>query len=97
MWCITLNVNTKKELMVDTSLLKTQINKSGFRTSYIAKSLDITKQAFYNKLNNRTDFTVDQAFKIKRILNLDSTTFRNIFFAKDIALNVIKGEALDEI
>ncbi len=90
MCCITLNVIKKKEFMANTSLLKSKINESGLRTSYIAKSLNITKQAFYNKINNRSDFTVEQAFKLQKLLKLDTTTFRSVFFADDITFNAIK-------
>lgn len=79
--------------MVNTSLLKAKIKESGLRTSYISESLKITKQAFYNKLNNRTDFTADQAFTIKKLLGLDSYTFKAIFFAHDITFDVIDGSA----
>lgn len=81
--------------MINTSLLKSKLNESGLKTSYIAKSLNITKQSFYNKLNNRNDFTVEQAFKIQDLLGLDSSDLRNIFFADNITFNVIK-EASDE-
>ena len=70
--------------MTDTEKLKKTIEEKGIRISFIVDKLGISPQAFYRKLQDRTDFKAGQMFTIVDILNLTDEEAREIFFAPDV-------------
>lgn len=68
--------------MTDTLELEIAIKKSGFTKRKLAEKLGISLQAFYNKLNNETEFKVSEIIKICKLLNLSNKSKEKIFFAK---------------
>lgn len=56
--------------MARLEVLKEKIEKSGFRIAYLAELCSLSKQAFYNKLNGKFDFTAEEVGILKRALNL---------------------------
>lgn len=74
--------------MINTKALKTQIKDSGLRMGFIASKLGISKQCLYNKLNNQSDFSVEQAFRLRELMDLDDLSMRNIFFSDGVTSSV---------
>lgn len=74
--------------MINTKELKTHIKDSGLRMGFIASKLGISKQCLYNKLNNQSEFSVEQAFRLRELMNLDDLSMRNIFFSECITSDV---------
>lgn len=68
--------------MTNTEKLKTVINKSGFKIGFISENLGITREAFYRKMKNETEFKASEIVALKRILNL-SDAQRNEIFLND--------------
>ena len=67
--------------MIDTELLQEKLNKSSFRMTFVAKELGITYQALLNKLNNKSQFKVDEAKTLGILLHLTGAEVDRIFFA----------------
>lgn len=70
--------------MINSSLLKKQIARTGLKYSFIANQLTISTQSFYNKLNNLTEFTIGQVFVLTQLLDLDEKAVKDIFFTNNI-------------
>lgn len=56
--------------MCNTIALKTYIYMSEFTVSELCRSLKISRQTFYNHLNNKTDWRPYQVKKLKDLLDL---------------------------
>lgn len=67
--------------MVDTKKLNNLIKDAGLRKDYIANALHITKQSLSNKINNKTEFKMDEISVIREMLHLDSDMMVEVFFA----------------
>lgn len=65
--------------MANIDLLKELIGRSGVSFTNIAKALDITYVALNNKLKGKYKFTLDEALKLKKILNLTQSEWNAIF------------------
>ena len=68
--------------MTDTKMLKKKISDSGISITHIAKKIGITREGFYKKLNNETEFKASEICIIKQILNLSIEERDEIFFCK---------------
>lgn len=68
--------------MTNTEKLKTVINESGFKIGFISENLGITREAFYRKMKNETEFKASEIVALKRILKL-SDAQRNEIFLND--------------
>ena len=68
-------------MMVDTKKLNNLIKDAGLRKDSIANALRITKQSLSNKINNRTEFKMDEVSVIREMLHLDSDMMVTVFFA----------------
>lgn len=68
--------------MTNTEALSEEISNSGITITAIAKKLGITREGFYKKLNNETEFKASEISAMQRILNLSNKRRDDIFFAK---------------
>lgn len=66
---------TNKELLTD------EIAKSGLKITFIASKLGITREGFYKKINNETEFKASEVARLQEILNLSNRKRDEIFFA----------------
>lgn len=62
--------------------LKDVIIEKGFRISWIANQLNITRYTLYNKINGVTEFTASEIAKLTEILHLSNLEVNSIFFKK---------------
>ena len=67
--------------MTTTELLQEKLNNSGYKMTFVAKELGITYQALLNKLNNKSQFKVDEAKTLGILLHLTGAEVDRIFFA----------------
>lgn len=67
--------------MTNTSLLEDQIEKSGYKKSFIAKQIGISAYALAMKINNESEFKANEINVLSRLLNIDVQTRDAIFFA----------------
>lgn len=72
--------------MTNTEALSEEISNSGITITAIAKKLGITREGFYKKLNNETEFKASEISAMQRILNLSNKKRDDIFFAKEVEL-----------
>lgn len=72
--------------MTDTTVLSEEIAESGITITAIAKKLGITREGFYKKLNNETEFKASEISALQGILNLSNKKRDDIFFAKKVEL-----------
>ncbi|ENZ13805.1 hypothetical protein [Enterocloster clostridioformis] len=70
--------------MTNSNALKKRISESGISISFIAKKVGITREAFYNKMNNETEFKASEISCLKEILGLSSEERDAIFFANEV-------------
>ena len=70
--------------MTNTEVLSKEISNSGITITAIAKKLGITREGFYKKLNNETEFKASEISAMQRILNLYNKKRDDIFFAKEV-------------
>ena len=69
--------------MTNTELLQEKLNNSGYKMTFVAKELGITYQALLNKLNNKSQFKVDEAKTLGILLHLTGAEVDRIFFMYD--------------
>lgn len=60
-------------------LLREFIERSGISLTNIAKQLNITYVALNNKLKGKYAFTLDEALKLKKILDLTQSEWNAVF------------------
>lgn len=69
--------------MTNTELLKQVINESGLKISSIAEKMDISRDALYRKINNKTAFNQYEIDDLCKVLGISSLKKKDeIFFAK---------------
>lgn len=61
--------------------LKGKIIEKGFNVEQVAERIGMDKATFYRKLNNFEKFTVGDALKIKKALELSDTEAYDIFLS----------------
>lgn len=66
--------------MIKTIILKEIIKESGYKLSYIASKLGISRYSLSNKINNVTEFTQSEIVKISKLLKINTDDISNIFF-----------------
>lgn len=59
-------------------LLNEYIKKSGYKLGYIASQLGITYVALHNKLCKKHEFTLNEAMKLKNLLNISDEDWNQI-------------------
>ena len=65
--------------MGNMALLREFIERTGISLTNLAKRLGITYIALNNKLKGKFAFTLEEALKIKRILNLTQNEWNAVF------------------
>lgn len=60
--------------------LKQAIKASGYRMDFIAKTLGLSYQGFYNKVNSETEFRISEIKALCSLLKLDTEKMYSIFF-----------------
>lgn len=71
--------------MTNTKELEKIINNSGLKKNYIAKELQISRQALRNKCENKSEFTATEICILCSLLNITSLKDKErIFFAADV-------------
>lgn len=71
--------------MTNTKELERIISESGLKKSYIAKALNLSRQGFKNKCENKSQFTSMQISQLCEMLNITKLTDKErIFFAKSV-------------
>ena len=72
--------------MTDSKKLSDEITDSGMTITAIAKKISITREGFYKKLNNETEFKASEISALQKILRLSNRKRDEIFFAKEVEL-----------
>ena len=68
--------------MTDTEQLNALIGRSGYKKSWIAQQLGLSRYGFTLKLNNKNQFNAYEIQKLCEILKITDLTVKdNIFFA----------------
>lgn len=70
--------------MTNTLELEIQMLKAGISKRDLAKALNISEMALFNKLRNVTEFKASEIVKISELLNLTSDVRDAIFFAQNV-------------
>lgn len=68
--------------MTDSEALSKAIENSGLKLTFIANKLELSREGFYKKLNNQTEFKASEIVKLQDILNLSNKERDKIFFYK---------------
>lgn len=71
--------------MTDSCLLNYKIKESGFRFSFIAEKMNISRTSLYNKVNGKTEFYASEIQSLSEILKLDLDEKEKIFFKNKVA------------
>ena len=72
--------------MTDSKKLSDEITDSGITITAIANKIGITREGFYKKLNNETEFKASAISTLQKILRLSNKKRDEIFFAKEVEL-----------
>jgi len=67
----------RSDKMVVKNRLKDILDERGLKQNWLAEQVGITKQTMSNLVKNRYTTSIDIAFKISRVLNVD---FKDIFY-----------------
>lgn len=59
--------------------LKVELFRKNISYEEVSKGIGISKSAFINKINGKTDFTLDEAINIASLLKLSNNQKRKIF------------------
>lgn len=70
--------------MTDSEALSKAIENSGLKLTFIANKLELSREGFYKKLNNQTEFKASEIVKLQDILNLSNNERDKIFFTNKV-------------
>ena len=70
--------------MTDSEALSKAIENSGLKLTFIANKLELSREGFYKKLNNQTEFKASEIVKLQNILNLSNKERDKIFFTNKV-------------
>lgn len=74
--------------MINLELLEQKIKDSGLKKEFIAKKCGLSRNGFYKKINNQSDFTVREINILCEVLSINKLTEKaSIFFAKEVNQN----------
>ena len=73
--------------MTDSEALNKVIENSGLKLTFIARALKLSREGFYKKLNNQTEFKASEIVKMQEILNLSNEQRDKIFLQINPPLN----------
>lgn len=64
---------------MDGKKLKARIVADGLKVNGVAKDLGVSPQLLSSRLCGKSRVTLEESFKLKELLHLDDTEFREIF------------------
>ncbi len=67
--------------MTNTELLREKIQKSGYKTQFIASKAGLTSRGLSNKLRNKSEFKASEIQALYSLLGLTDAERTAIFFA----------------
>ena len=70
--------------MVNEKLLRKTIKEKGIKYKYIAMKLGITYPGLINKVSNKSEFTVSEAYRIADILGIKGYPLESEIFLPNI-------------
>lgn len=71
--------------MTDSKKLREIIDLNGYKLSFVAAKLGLTRNGLMNKINNITDFTIPEVQKLCKLLHIQNPEeIEAIFFALDV-------------
>ena len=70
--------------MTDSEALSKAIENSGLKLTFIANKLELSREGFYKKLNNQTEFKASEIVKLQDILNLSNKERDKISFTNKV-------------
>lgn len=68
--------------MTNTPLLEQYIKKSGYKKSFLANAIGVSRAGFSLKLNNKSKFDADEIDILCKLLGIGTKDRMAIFFAK---------------
>lgn len=71
--------------MTNSRFLKAAIIKNGYTSGTLADDINLSRQSFSYKMNNKRKFTADEIAVISEKLNLSLEEKEEIFFGKAVA------------
>lgn len=69
--------------MTDTKKLRAAIKRSGASITFLAGFIGVSRECFYHKMNNETEFKASEIVRLTTALRLTREQRDEIFFAKD--------------
>lgn len=60
--------------------LNEKIEDSGYKKSFIATKLGLSKETLFNRVKGRTPWKITEIYKLENLLNLKKEDIINIFF-----------------
>ncbi len=72
--------------MTNSKMLSDVISDTGITITAISRRIGITREGFYKKLNNETEFKASEISAIQQILHLTNKKRDEIFFANEVEL-----------
>jgi len=70
--------------MTDTNKLEDLIRDSGYKRSFLCEQMGISGRSLSNKVNNKTEFTASEIFKLSELLRINCTQQQTIFFSSEV-------------
>lgn len=70
--------------MTNTELLKKKIEESGISITFLAEKCGISREYFYKKINNETEFKQSEIAVLTNLLRLNQSERDSIFFARKV-------------
>lgn len=71
--------------MVNGSKVRGKITENGLTIGAVAKEMGISAYTLGRKLSNRTIMTLEEAWKIQKILEIPDEQFKAYFFTEKVA------------
>lgn len=69
--------------MTDTQMLRDKIKSEGVSITFLAKKTGITRECFYQRLRNETDFRASEIVAIAQALHMTREQREAIFFGNN--------------
>ena len=70
--------------MVKTAILKEKQREYGIQTKFIYEKLGISRQGYYNRLNGKTPFKLDEVQTLCEIFHITSLREKDDIFFSDV-------------
>lgn len=67
--------------------LKGKITENGYTIKTLAPKLELCEASLRRKINEKSEFTLNETLKLKEALNLTNQDYLDIFFGTQLELN----------